>query len=224
MRVTVVSAFGFVFGLVTLFAASPAASLSSIDLLWRSTGATHVNPSTVTVETLTAEVILRVDDGAADVFGVFVSFDIFGIVGEPGLKKLNTVGGHEDDTPGFGFMPLIKGYTVTDSGANTLVEFFDTGSLTGGLSGPGAVTLGTIVFQTNPANIGLGNGDQVVVRAFVAQNGFDAITDTSGNRCIGDSSRNDCPYTFGELTVPEPTTSALLVLGLGIGAFYSRRR
>lgn len=238
MRATAVSAFGFVLGLVTIVAASPAAALSSVGLEWRGTGGlTTVTVSTNAQVTLIADVTLTVDVGAETVFGVFVSFEVDG----DGGNELNVIGASELLTvnlPGMAntFSPLDPGTTTTITNflgpANwsfpalppTLIEGFDQASLTTGLTPGNTVTLGSIKFQTNPWH--LASFDDADVRVIVQQNGIDVISDTSGSRCIGVLPRNDCPYEFGELRVnaPEPTTSALIALGLGVGLFYSRRR
>ena len=230
---TAVSKFGsvLVLGFAVLVAASPAAALSSVGLEWRGTGgATTVTVTGTGAVTLIADVTLTVESGQNNVNGVFVSF----LVDEDSQNELNVVGGGEFSTvklPGMAntMKPIVQGVDILESplGGPALIEKFDQGSLSGGLS-LGTVTLGSIKFSTNAANLGDGvDGFELAdVRVLVQQNGFDAISDSSGARCIGNLPRNDCPYEFGELFVnaPEPTTSALLLMGLGVGVFYSRRR
>ncbi len=234
MRATAVSSIVSVIGLVTLLAASPAAALSSVDLEWRGTGGS----TTITVAgsasvQLIADIVLRVESGASTVGGVFISI----AVDENFGNELDVTLGKELSTanlPGMGneFAPLSQGTLVLDNVveagtplfAQHLITQFDQATTSTGATGGASVTLGSIVFTTNQANL-VGDG-QTDVRVLVRQDGIDAMVDSTGNRCIGNSPRNDCPYTFGELRVaaPEPTTSALVILGLGIGVLYSRRR
>lgn len=232
MRARAVSAF-FVIGFATLLAASPAAALSSVSLGWRTSAdpaVSIVNGTTAIVSgaasvTLIADVVLSVDTGAETVNGVFVSFTVDENFGD----ELNVTVAKElastTGLPGMGneFTPLAQGTTVTEGAGTALIESFEQQTLATGATAGTTVTLGSITFTTNNANL-IGDG-LYDVRVAVLLNGLDVISDGSGGRCIGNLPRNDCPYEFGTLavTAPEPTTAALVVVGLGIGLFYSRR-
>jgi hypothetical protein len=208
-----------------VMAASPAASLSSVGLSWRGTTSNEIFKSSTVDETVIADIVLTVEAGASDVLfiGISIAWD------EDSANELNLVSVNELNNvalPGGGnfFAPLVNGTSLNGD----MVEGFDQAAELGqpGAQGPITRTIGSITFTTNAANLQGSASEGADVRVLVQLNGIDVIGDTSGNRCIGELSRNDCPYDLGELKVntPEPTTSALIVLGLGIGAFYNRRR
>jgi hypothetical protein len=219
--------------------------LSSIDIIWRDTGTNMVtvtgtfqpgDPDVI----LIADIVLNVESGASTVSGVGLSF----VVDQPGdprySNELTVLGVREFSSvnlPGMGnvFNPLLIG-TSTMEGPDgpALIELFDQGTLDTGATGPSISTLGSIKFKANvlrgtPGG-GIGNEDLFVglpdVIPLVQLNGFDGIADETGNRCIGVLPRGDCPYAFNGAYVnaPEPTTSALVIVGLGLGLLYSRRR
>ncbi|MEE2662531.1 MAG: PEP-CTERM sorting domain-containing protein [Myxococcota bacterium] len=174
--------------------------------------------------TLIADITLTVDAGAATVNGVFISFTVDENFGD----ELNVTTADEIaavNLTGMGnqFAPITPGTIVSEGAGTALIEQFDQSTLATGAAAGTTVTLGSITFTTNNANL---VGDSLYdVRAVVLINGLDVISDSTGGRCIGNLPRNDCPYEFGQLSVtaPEPTTAALVVVGLGIGLFYSRR-
>jgi hypothetical protein len=229
---TALSAFAFAIGLASLSAASPAAALSSIDVIWRSTGTSTVAVSTSNDVTLIADIVLKVESGASTVSAVGLSF----VVDEDSENELDVLGVREFtsvDLPGMGnvFNPLLTGTNTLEPGCApfsscgpALIELFDQGTLDTGATPGTTATLGSIKFSTNYRRITRFDGGPDV-RPLVQLNGFDGIVDSTGNRCVGEVPRNDCPYEFnGAFVIPEPTTSALIVVGLGLGLFYSRRR
>lgn len=214
MRATAVSTIkiGLIYLVLTLLAAAPAAALSSITLQWRGNGGdTHL----LSTDNQIVDIVLTVDGDT--ISGVFWSVNYtneVSFIAGPG-NELATV-----NLPGMGnaFNPIATG--INDTGS--VLENFDEATLATGLVTGNAVTLGSIKFSINTGNRNSDNLADVTV--LIQQNGIDGIADSSGTRCAGALPRNDCPYTFGSLFVPEPTTSALVVLGLGMGVFYSRRR
>lgn len=234
MRATAVSRFLLALG-TGLLLASPAAAITSLGLIWTSTGT-----STITVygsSTSTIEANLVVTLGAGDTLGgLGVSF----LFDEDGENELDIVGMSEAfgvaAGMGVSFSPITLGPNgalipggVLDSqnGTPGLVEGFDSFANPIGTfaSGPLTLTLGTIRFQTS--GLRAKNTGGLDVRVAVLINGLDAVIDGAGTaNCIGQMSRNDCPVTFGGATVnaPEPTTGLLLAFGLGLGLYYQRRR
>jgi len=220
VRATAVSTIktGLVSIILTMFVAAPVAAASSVTLQWRGQTSTHLSAGDGNGNLVApiVDIILNVDNGANTVTGVFISVSYTNEVSFTGAGgELAAV-----DLPGMGneFVPLTSG--LTDNGS--IVSNFDTGTLGVGLVAGNSRTLGSMVFSINQAN--RNNDGLPDLTVVVQQNGIDGIVDSSGTRCAGALPRNDCPYTFGSLFVPEPTTSALVVLGLGMGVFYSRRR
>jgi len=202
-----------------MLAAAPVAALSSVDVVWRSQPSDPRLPASASGTTQIADITLTVDSGANTVFGVFwsVGYD---------AAELTVIGGREGNNsslavnlPGMGneFSPVAPGVNTSTPG---LVQGFDEGTTGTGLVAGNTRTIGSVKFTVSSV-IEDGAGD---VQVLIQQNGIDAISDSSGSRCIGALSRNDCPYTFGAAFVPEPTTATLVVLGLGVGVFYNRRR
>ena len=229
MRATAVSTIkrGLISIVLTLLAAAPAAAVSSVDLQWRGNGGAS---QSYNLGTEIVDIVLTVDAAANTVNGVFwtVQYDAteLSVVGAfegnpsdnqigPGLALTsNTV-----NLPGMGnqFTPVAA---ATGTGTVGLVQGFDVSTLTTGLEAGNSRTIGSVKFLiTNVIS-----DPDVDIQVVIQQNGIDAISDTSGARCVGALSRNDCPYTFNALFVPEPTTATMVVLGLGLGVFYNRRR
>ena len=222
MRATAVSTIktGLISIVLTMLAAAPAAAISSISLQWRGNGGDTGLAASEVGNSAIADIVLNVDGNT--VIGVFwsVTYDPTELTATAS-NEINSI-----NLPGMGntFIPQLSGTSTTTGGTlGGLVENFD--ERVDPISGPGLATgnsrtLGSITF-----NVIASNNDGVAdVQVVIQQNGIDAISDSSGTRCIGVLPRNDCPYEFGSLFVPEPTTSALVVLGLGMGVFYSRRR
>ena len=219
MRATAVSTVktGIISIVLIRLAAAPVAALSSLDVTWRSAGSPKLPVGTTGVQI--ADITLTVDIGANTVSGVFwsVGYD---------ATELTAIGAREGDNstlttnlPSMGneFAPIAPGADITTVG---IVTGFDQGTLGTGLVAGNTRTIGSVKFNVTNV-IADGQGDVQVV---IQQTGIDGIGDSSGTRCIGALSRNDCPYSFGAALVPEPTTATLVVLGLGMGAFYNRRR
>ena len=220
MRATAVSTIkiGLISLILTILAAAPAAALSSVTLQWRGNGGdTRLADAGNALPNQIVDIVLTVDGGANTVIGVFWSVNYtneVSFIAGPG-NELASV-----NLPSMGntMEPISAG--IDDTGS--VLQNFDQASLSTGLEAGNSVTLGSIKFSINEGNRqddGLAD-----VTVLIQQNGIDGISDSSGTRCAGVLARNDCPYTFGSLFVPEPTTSALVVLGLGMGVFYSRRR
>ena len=214
---------GLISLILSLLAAAPAAAISSVSLQWRGNGGDLTigsTPGVLPPSPQIVDIVLTVDGNT--VIGVFWSVEY-----DP--TELAVVSTHEIspvNLPGMGnvFIPQAVGTTTTTGGTlGGIIGNFDervdpisaTGLETGNTRTLGSITFNVIGRSTD------GVADATVV---IQQNGIDAISDSSGTRCIGVLPRNDCPYTFGSLFVPEPTTSALVALGLGLGVFYSRRR
>ncbi|MCA9510345.1 MAG: PEP-CTERM sorting domain-containing protein [Myxococcota bacterium] len=214
--------------------ASPAAAITSLSLIWDSTGTSTITVTGASTTTITAKLLVTLEAGDT-LGGLGVSF-VFDQDNQNELDFVSMVE-HVFVPAGGGtqFSPLapgpngslVPGGVLDSSPFNAgLVEGFDSFASPLGqfASGPITLTLGSVTFQTSGLRA---QTDGIDVQIAVLLNGLDAVIDGAGTaNCIGQMTRNDCPVTFGGATVnaPEPTTGLLLAFGLGLGLYYQRRR
>ena len=233
MRATAVSTLASAIA-TGLLLASPAAAITSLNLIWDSSGTSTVTVFGSSTTNLTARLVVTLEAGDT-LKGVGVSF----VFDEDNQNELDFVSMIENPNvavpPGGAtnnFGPLLPGPAfVFDSQFTNagLIEGFDsvTGVSDQGATGPITLTLGSVTFSTNGLRALNDSANGFDLRVAVLLNGLDGIVDGSGHtNCIGQMQRNDCPVTFGGAYVnaPEPTTGLLLAFGLGLGLYYQHRR
>ena len=207
----------FVVAVVGLtLAAGSASALSSINIIWKSTG-TDTIPATPAVSTTVTAAIVLQGDATEGIGGVFVTIlfdtaelDVASVLEHSG--KASKVG------MGNQFAPLNAGTTIDESGGQILGFDSAAGLSTGCLSC--TITLGSVVFNvTAPAD----NDGPNDVRLAVLGNGIDAIVSAVGGS--GGGATTTAAFGDAEIAgaVPEPTTALLVVGGL-LGLGYAGRR
>jgi len=205
----------FVVAVVGLtLAAGSASALSSVNIIWKSSGTDTVSPTAGDVET--ALIVLQ-GDATEGIGGVFVTIlfdtaelDVASVLEHSG--KASKVG------MGNQFAPLNAGVTIDESGGQILGFDSAAGLATGCLSC--TITLGSVVFNvTAPAD----NDGPNDVRLAVLGNGIDAIVSAVGG--TGGGATTTAAFGDAEIAgaVPEPTTALLVVGGL-LGLGYAGRR
>ena len=205
----------FVVAVVGLtLAAGSASALSSVNIIWKSSGTDTVSPTAGDVET--ALIVLQ-GDATEGIGGVFVTIlfdtaelDVASVLEHSG--KASKVG------MGNQFAPLNAGVTIDESGGQILGFDSAAGLSTGCLSC--TITLGSVVFNvTAPAD----NDGPNDVRLAVLGNGIDAIVSAVGGS--GGGATTTAAFGDAEIAgaVPEPTTALLVVGGL-LGLGYAGRR
>jgi len=205
----------FVVAVVGLtLAAGSASALSSVNIIWKSSGTDTVSPTAGDVET--ALIVLQ-GDATEGIGGVFVTIlfdtaelDVASVLEHSG--KASKVG------MGNQFAPLNAGTTIDESGGQILGFDSAAGLSTGCLSC--TITLGSVVFNvTAPAD----NDGPNDVRLAVLGNGIDAIVSAVGGS--GGGATTTAAFGDAEIAgaVPEPTTALLVVGGL-LGLGYAGRR
>lgn len=192
-----------------LLAAGAAQAASSVSIVWLETGSALIGssstPSAVASSTIQADIVLTVDSVAITSFFVSIEFD---------ASELQAVFASERavvDLPGMGnqFAPLIFGVSLIDN-TNGLIEGFDQASIATGLVGA-TRTLGSVRFHVvNPS--GSPGEDDVIVT--LQNGGIDGLFGPGGASIVG---------FVGADVVPEPTSAALVLIGLA-GLFYASRR
>ena len=190
--------------------AGSASALSSVNLIWKSSGTDTLSSA----EFSGILFIVLQGDSPEGIGGVFVTilFDTaeldFGHVHERSGASAKVGMGNQ-------FAPLSAGVTV-DEVTGTILGF-DSASIATGCIGC-TITLGSVLFWvTAPPADNDGPND---VRLAVLPNGIDAIVSAAG----GSSGGALTTASFGNAEIlPEPTTGLLIVGGL-LGLGYSGRR
>jgi len=195
--------------------ASPAAALSSVDLVWKHTSDTHIDPSSST--TVTALIVLQGD--SVGVGGVFVTIS-YDTVGLDAISAIEHSGKAARVGMGNQFSPTPLGVTISEATG----EIFDFGSAT---IATGCihctVTLGSVIFHVasySNTNFPFAPPD---VELTILPNGIDGIVSASGGLLPG----TVVTATFGGLYIggiPEPGTATLVSLGVVSLAWSARRR
>lgn len=182
--------------LLLALAARPAAAASSMQIIWHDTGTPTITVSPDTDTVLRASVVLVGDAAGISGFGFSFAFDT-DLEDELDIAPASELSGCGACTPGGAEQSAsIPGGPPTGNRFNSILTRFNrnqvesTGSSAGLLGSfdqiapidlglmSGTVTLGSVFFKTNAANV---RTDGVDVEIVVAPDQFDAILDFEGN-------------------------------------------
>lgn len=222
---------------VLLCCASSAEAVPVLALLWRtpSASSTAISVSGTVEEEIVADIVLRLDAGD-DSRGLFVSF----LWDEDGQDELDLIGFRESfSVPGIGWGPIIQGVVATGavpsvessagvSGVQGGFESVAPLSAPAPAAGPLAVTLGSVSFRTNPANVTTDGND---VRIDALANGLDAFIFGDFVAC---DAATPCLVGFEGVAVdlaesepvgmvPEPETAMLIAVASLVAGLRSAR-
>ena len=203
----------FVVAVVGLtLAAGSASALSSVNIIWKSSGTDTISPATSA--TVTALIVLS-GDSPEGIGGVFVTI-LFDTAELDFVSASEHSGKASKVGMGNQFAPLSAGVTANE-GTGTILGF-DSGTTATGCIGC-TITLGSVIFHVAAPADSDGPND---VRLSVQPNGIDDIVSAAG----GSSGGALTTASFGNAEiagVPEPTTALLVVGGL-LGLGYAGRR
>ena len=205
----------FVVAVVGLtLAAGSASALSSVNIIWKSSGTDTISPATSA--TVTALIVLS-GDSPEGIGGVFVTI-LFDTGELDFISALEHTGKAAKVGMGNQFAPLNAGVAANE-GTGTILGFDSATTATGCVGC--TITLGSVVFHVAAPIDADGPND---VRLAVLPNGVDDIVSAAG----GSSGGALTTASFGNAeiagaAVPEPTTALLVVGGL-LGLGYAGRR
>ena len=223
--------------LLLLVLASPAQAIPVIAMMWRTAdgSSAEIVVSQLVVEEIVADVVLRLDAGD-EARGAFLSF----IWDVDGQDELDLVGFRElPSVAGIGWEPFQQG-TVNTGVVPSVESTAGVSGVQGGFesvaplgspmpaSGPLSVTLGSVTFRTNPANL---VDDGADVRLTALANGLDAfifgdfVVCTEATPCqVGFEGASVIPLAVNPgVVAPEPDVGRLLAVAALLAGVRSAR-